>query len=141
MNVPFLPRLSAACALLALTAPVPLLAADTPEPTASQPVMSGMVVSRDPQTGKLRMPTQAERHALGLDIQQALRRDTAGLREVTLPDGTVMLDLQGRFQSMSVVTLSEDGQLHMHCSDDADHLHHAMEHGAPAGKQERRDER
>ena len=38
-----------------------------------------------------------------------------GLQEVREPDGTVTVDLEGRYQSISVVRIGEDGRLEEAC--------------------------
>jgi hypothetical protein len=53
-----------------------------------------------------------------------------------MPDGSTMLDLQGRFQQATVATQQADGSLTTYCND-ADHLalgqhSHAAKAGDPA---------
>jgi len=57
--------------------------------------------------------------------REALRRDDTGLVPVQHPDGSVSIDLQGRFQSASVAHLGEDGKVIV-CTDQADHALEAL---------------
>ena len=49
-------------------------------------------------------------------LRAALSRSQEGLFEVHLADGTVAIDLQGRFQVMSVVRMLPDGTISFECS-------------------------
>lgn len=66
---------------------------------AIQPSQQGLVVAVDPATGELRTPTKAQQQTLRFQEQQ-LQKTTGSkpLKEKVLADGTVMIDLQGRFQ-------------------------------------------
>ena len=97
-----------ACA--ALAAPCSALA------VAPEPVQEGMTVVRDPQTGKLRAPTPAERRAL----QPAPRPSPAGTavtkpKSVVRPDGTRAINLGERGMVYSVMKRNPDGSLSGHC--------------------------
>jgi hypothetical protein len=52
----------------------------------------------------------------------AISRSTIGLSPFRLANGTVGLDLQGRFQEFAMVNVAADGKLVFHCVDDADVL-------------------
>jgi hypothetical protein len=80
--------------------------------TTPRPPTPGMVVSIEPETGRLVMPTAEEMSLLSLAERTGLLRTSAGLDEVRLPDGTVMVDLQGRFMEFTVVRLDREGRLH-----------------------------
>ena len=45
------------------------------------------------------------------DLAAALSTSSVGLYEEYLPDGSVMVDLQGRFRSVAFATISPDGSL------------------------------
>jgi hypothetical protein len=91
--------------------------------TASQ----GMVVAIDPETGRLGMPTAEQLGALlpagSLQLSPSERtgllRTSAGLAAVRRADGSVMIDLQGRFMDYSVVRLDANGRPRLGCVDDA----------------------
>ena len=91
------------------TKPVTPTVVPTATPT---PPTLGMVVSIEPETGRLVMPTAEEMNQLTVAERTGLLRTSAGLTEVRLPDGTVMVDLQGRFMEFTFVRLDREGQLH-----------------------------
>lgn len=83
----------------------------------------GLLYYRDPETGELTVPPP--------HIAQALQQDSinfsdAGLEVVILPDGSKMIDLQGRYQMSSVVKPGADG-LEQHCTTHP-HTLNAVEH-------------
>ena len=45
------------------------------------------------------------------DLENARRRDFDGLKEEVLPDGSIKLDLQGRFQHVISATVDENGKV------------------------------
>ena len=55
------------------------------------------------------------------ETQNALRRDTEGLKKTYHPDGAVSIHLQGRFQNVSVARIGKDGKLVI-CSENADQI-------------------
>ena len=72
---------------------------------------ANMVVTKDPETGELRPATAAER-------QQLLGRQPLTAPEhrvVTLPDGSVMVELGEADRSYAVVTRHPDGTLSESC--------------------------
>jgi hypothetical protein len=85
----------------------------------------------NPETGKLGGPPPGvEPPGLSIATQNRLSRSSDGLQTQQLPDGTVLMNLQGRFQNMSVVTLDEHGEAHLICSHSVDHLEKAITHSA-----------
>ncbi len=52
--------------------------------------------------GKLREPTPEEKKALADEVARTTRFDDAGLTPVRRADGSVMVDLEGRFETASV---------------------------------------
>ncbi len=99
--------------------------------TAKAAAGGGMVVSLDKQRGLEEDPK------LSPELLEALARlvntSSEGLREETRPDGTVVVDLQGRFQSATVVSIGKDGKLRSACYSAApEHRHGATcKHAAP----------
>ncbi len=70
---------------------------------------------------------------------EALRTDTNGLTEVTLANGTKMMDLKGRFQMEMRATVGADGKLVLQCNtEEARHEHSSETLAAPANKPEER---
>ena len=84
---------------------------------------AGMVVSIDPGRGGVQQEPQ-----LSDEMRDALSRmvntSSEGLTETVTRDGTVIVDLQGRFQSAMVATIGPDGKLQTTCvSKDPKHKH------------------
>jgi hypothetical protein len=80
---------------------------------------AGMMAYVDPETGELTTGiAPASAVQLDPDTQNALRRDTEGLEVVRHADGSESIDLQGRFQSVSVVRIDENGKAIV-CTDNA----------------------
>jgi septal ring-binding cell division protein DamX len=76
--------------------------------------VAGMQVAIDPKTGRLRQPTPEERQALARALARTLNRSTEGLPVTRYANGMERVDLQGRFQSVSVATV-ENGKVHERC--------------------------
>ena len=79
------------------------------------PAQTGMVVTVDPETGQLSMPTAEELATLGVAQDPSLDESDAGLVQVTHPNGAVSIDLQGRFQEYSVVRIAPNGRKVLEC--------------------------
>lgn len=77
--------------------------------------VEGVQVAVDPQTGKLREPTPEERQALIQAMQRLLSTSTDGLTVVQHPDGSETVDLEGRFQNLSVAKINADGTVSKQC--------------------------
>jgi len=117
------PRPSAALAVLpalALAAAVAVLAVHlAPRPAAAPetdlaPGSAALRAVINPETGKVEVgsfpaPAGIQRLALDPETLESLRRDSEGLVPVTRPDGSVHVDLMGRFQSVSVAHLDGNG--------------------------------
>lgn len=74
---------------------------------------AGLTVARDSTTGVLKTPTANELQALRLG--PGLNRSMEGLKEVVLRNGTVAVDLQGRFRSLAVARIADDGSIVTGC--------------------------
>lgn len=116
--------LPAAAQAAAPAAPVATCAPHRPQPFL--PGLMGMVVAIDPETGLLAMPTPEQLASLDRTAtlsraeEEMLSRSSAGLREFRLADGTVGLDLGGRFQEFSVARLGPNGRVVFDCASDLD---------------------
>ena len=77
----------------------------------------GTPVPLDPQTGQVRPLTQEEAQKLAAGLKQLANQSTDGLQSVRHADGSVSMDLQGRFQNVAVAKLDEDGKLTQSCID------------------------
>jgi hypothetical protein len=118
---------------LCVAAVVAIFAISTPiEPTAPReidfatPGTAAMRAAIDPETGQLVTGPAAERLAeTGADkqadaeLEQMLSRSDAGLQQVHRPDGTVSVNLEGRFMSASVARIGADGKVETLCAEDA----------------------
>lgn len=94
--------------------------------SAESPGTAGMRAYLDPETGELTTgPMPAGEMALDADTQNALRRDTEGLEIKQHADGSVSMDLQGRYQSVSVARIDENGAITV-CSDDAANVERSL---------------
>jgi hypothetical protein len=94
-------------------------AAAIPEATASQsgqPAPSRGGIFRDPQTGLLSMigPDNSI-IPLSPELQNALSTSHEGLVEEQAPGGGVIVNLQGRFQSLMVATQGTDNKVSVEC--------------------------
>lgn len=71
----------------------------------------------DPQTGQVRPLTQEEAQEMANGIKQLVNQSSDGLQSVRHADGSVSMDLQGRFQSIAVAKRDEDGKVAQSCVD------------------------
>lgn len=85
----------------------------------------------DPKTGKLGGPPPGvQPPGLSIAVQQMLSRSDRGLVQSRLSNGTVVVDLQGRFQNVSVATIAPEGDAHINCDHSAERIEHVMEQGS-----------
>lgn len=113
-----LPAAMASVVSAPVAAPLPVAAPARiarPEPSTVAGAM-GMRIFRDPETGGISPPNAAESAVLEMDSNS---EDMAGLTQVTLPDGSIMVDLQGRFQESMVMQIAPNGQRTVSCGRDA----------------------
>src|SRR6185295_11916788 len=97
------------------------------------PATAGMVVGIDPETGQLGMPTPEQMQKLSELQQPQVDHSAEGLVEVHHPDGSVSVDLQGRFQEYATVRVGPDGKLIYQCVDGAENAKRAVKSSAPVG--------
>lgn len=71
----------------------------------------------NPQTGLVRPLTQEEAERLAANLKRLVNQSTEGLKEVHHEDGSVSMDLQGRFQSVVVRKQDENGEWVVSCVD------------------------
>jgi hypothetical protein len=76
---------------------------------------AGQSVAIDRQTGKLRPPTPDEARQLGAALKNFLNRSDQGLTITTHANGVQSVDLQGRFQSVSLAKINPDGSASEKC--------------------------
>ena len=75
---------------------------------------AGMRIFKDPETGEIGPP---DARTVAVD-NDGTSRDLTGLQQVTLSDGSVMIDLQGRFQEAMVMQITPDGKRVVTCTQD-----------------------
>ncbi len=94
--------------------------AEEPEDAKDLPVPSqgGMTAHIDPETGELIPPPDdyVPERIVDEGMRAMLSQSVEGLEFVTMPDGSVQVDLQGRFQHFNVARVGDDGQVTGLCS-------------------------
>ncbi len=75
----------------------------------------GQQVAADKQAGKLRQPSTEEVQQLLEGVAPLVNMSTEGLTAVQHEDGSVSIDLQGRFQNVAVATIGADGKVQEKC--------------------------
>ena len=75
----------------------------------------GQQAAVDPATGKLRQPTAQEMKELLQGLAPMLNQSVEGLQLIHLPDGTVGVDLQDRFQNATIAKINPDGTASQEC--------------------------
>jgi hypothetical protein len=93
---------------------------------------AGMRVYVDPETGQLTSTPVTPEQRAQAESSEAFRQDDTGLRVVHMPDGSSMMDLQGRFEQATAAQVTAEGKLQTYCSD-ADHLKLGQHAHADAG--------
>ena len=109
--------------IVAALAVVPMASAQNPdnvekEKAAKPRGRGGLQISVDPATGRLRTPTPEEARELAASMGLVLGDTSEGLEEVVFPDGTVVVDLEGRFMSVAVAAIDDDGTVVTECITD-----------------------
>lgn len=79
--------------------------------------VAGQDVQVDSQTGQIRPLTQEEAKKLADGLKGMLNKSTEGLVEEHNADGSVSMDLQGRFQNVVVARENKDGTVSTACID------------------------
>jgi len=81
--------------------------------------VAGQDVAVDGQTGKIKPLTQEEAQKLAAGLGQLINQSTEGLEQVQHEDGSVSMDLKGRFQNVTVARVNQDGSVTQSCVDNA----------------------
>ena len=100
-----------AVALVFLLAGLP--AAENPSENLAP--QGALRVQLDPETGEMVPLSDLSADELSARMAKQLNRSAAGLAEVQHADGGVAVDLQGRFQSLSVATIDSNGRVNTGC--------------------------
>jgi hypothetical protein len=79
--------------------------------------VAGQDVQVDGQTGQIKPLTQEEAQKLAAGLSQLVNQSTEGLEQVHHEDGSVSMDLKGRFQNVTVARINKDGTVSESCVD------------------------
>ena len=79
--------------------------------------VAGQDVQVDPQTGQIKPLSPEEAKRLADELKPVLNRSTDGLTQVRHGDGSLSMDLQGRFQNVVVARRNADGTIEKSCVD------------------------
>ena len=79
--------------------------------------VAGQKVQVDSQTGQIQELTPEEKQRLAAGLKQMVNKSADDLTEIHHTDGSVSVDLEGRFQSVTVAKIDEDGNLVQSCVD------------------------
>jgi hypothetical protein len=79
--------------------------------------VAGQDVQVDGQTGQIKTLTQEEAQKLAAGLGQLVNQSTEGLEQVQHEDGSVSMDLKGRFQNVTVARINQDGTVSESCVD------------------------
>ena len=79
--------------------------------------VAGQDIQVDTQTGEIKPLTPQEAQQLANGLAPMLDNSTDGLVQVRHADGSVSMDLQGRFQNVTVVKVNTDGTIEQGCVD------------------------
>ena len=77
--------------------------------------IGGQDIQIDTQTGKIKPLSPQEAQKLAEGLAPLLDRSEDGLKQVTHPDGSISVDLQGRFQDVTVARVTSDGVIEQSC--------------------------
>ena len=80
--------------------------------------VAGHDVQIDQETGQLKPLSPQEAQKIAESLKGMLNKSTEGLVEVKNPDGSVSMDLQGRFQNVTLARTNADGTIETECTDE-----------------------
>jgi len=87
-------------------------ARNVPDQTAS-----ALAAPQDPQTGQIRPLTQDEAQRLAAALKELANPSTDGLKQTQHADGSVSINLDGRFQNIALARRNTDGSIAQGCID------------------------
>jgi len=79
--------------------------------------VAGQEVQVNSQTGQVRELTPDEARKLADGLKRMINKSSAGLAEVQQADGSVSMDLEGRFQNVTVARVNNDETVTQSCVD------------------------
>lgn len=94
----------------------PVAASETPGNFITVKV-AGQNVQVNAQTGQIKPLSPQEAQQLAEGLRGMLNRSSEGLVPVREADGSLSMDLQGRFQNVTVARINEDGTVSESCVD------------------------
>jgi hypothetical protein len=95
----------------------PVSSADKQQVNYLKVKVAGQDVLVDPQTGQMKELTPEEAQKMAAGLKQMLNQSTEGLEQVHHADGSVSVDLKGRFQNVTVAKVNKDGSITQSCVD------------------------
>jgi hypothetical protein len=90
------------------------------------PAVAGMVIGIDPETGTIGMPTLEQQQELSNMERIRLEKSTADLVPVFHQDGSISVDLKGRFQEFATVRIDPSGKKTFRCVDGEENAERAI---------------
>ena len=102
----------------------------TVAPAGTRRLGANMVVS-DHGSATLGAPSASQMLELGAQVQNGLLRTTAGLTAVRLADGSMMLDLRGRYREFAVARVDPAAGVRLGCVHHQRALRRALDPCAP----------
>jgi hypothetical protein len=91
------------------------------EPKPAKVYVTRKLAGQDPhvvgQDGEIQPLTPQEAEKLAEGLKPMLNQSTEGLVQVQHSDGSVSVDLEGRFQSVTVARVNKDGSISQSCVD------------------------
>jgi hypothetical protein len=79
--------------------------------------VAGQDVQVDPQTGQMKELTPEEAQKMAAGLKQMVNQSSDGLVQVKHADGSVSMDLEDRFQNVTVARVNKDGSVTQACVD------------------------
>lgn len=79
--------------------------------------VAGQDVQVDSETGQIKPLTPEQAKKLAEGLKGMLNKSSEGLAEEQHADGSVSMDLQGRFQNVTVARVNKDGTVTQSCVD------------------------
>jgi hypothetical protein len=79
--------------------------------------VAGQDVRVNGQTGQIQALTPEEAQKLAAGLKEMVNQSTEGLEQVQHADGSVSMDLEGRFQNVTVARVNQDGSVSQSCVD------------------------
>ena len=79
--------------------------------------VAGQDVQVDSQTGQMKELTPEEAQKLAAGLKKMINQSTDGLVQVQHADGSVSMDLEDRFQNVTVARINKDGSVTQSCVD------------------------